>query len=104
MAREALESLDKSTGQGMLHCAESMHSQREMTWSTVLLKARLFQDPSVGQLWCNNSSALPEKKRVGRSVRDIRASDMTDLLSGRPKSSVLDSQRGNTQHLVCQAH
>ena len=64
MAKGMLQYLDKSTGLGMLHCEERMHSQCETTWSTVLLKARLFQDPSVGQLWCNNSSALPEKKCV----------------------------------------
>jgi hypothetical protein len=55
MAKGALEYLDESTGLGMLHCEERMHSQREMTWSTVLLKARLFQDPSVRQLWCKNT-------------------------------------------------
>ena len=67
MAKGTLKYLDKSTGLGMLHCEECMHSQREVTCSTVLLRARLFQDRFIGQLWCNNSSALPEKKRVGRS-------------------------------------
>jgi len=72
-----------------------MHSEREITWSTVLLKARLFQDPSVGQLWFNVRmfpQYFQKRNALSGPLRN-RASDMTDLLGWRPKSS-LDSQGG----------
>ena len=86
-----LQYLDKSTGLGMLQCEECKHSQREMTWSTVLLNARLFQDPSVGQLWCNT---IPQH---------FRASDMTDILKWEPEV-VSSGQTGRkmTPHWVWQ--
>jgi hypothetical protein len=64
-----------------------------MNWSTVLLQARLSQDPSVGQLSSNTIPLHFQRSSLAVPWKKIMGSDMTDF--GRQQSCDVDRQKGN---------